>query len=126
VVRAAKNLASSKRIKSLVHQLFDFEQACCSMLTGFCFSSLNRPAAETLSFELGQAPQKEKAFRKFAKEKLADNLQACPERSSIDNPSFDIDDILKQCDNHMMYLYVLGTSVSSVQGPDDLDLSLPR
>jgi hypothetical protein len=26
----------------------------------------------------------------------------------------------------MMYLYVLGTSVSSVQGPDDLDLSLPR
>ena len=79
-----------------------------------------------LSFELGQAPQKEKAFRKFAKEKLADNLQACPERSSIDNPSFDVDDTLKQCDNHMMYLYVLGTSVSSVQGPDDLDLSLPR
>eukprot|EP00435_Cladocopium_sp_Y103_P024216 s3785_g5.t3 len=47
VVRAAKNLASSKRIKSLVHHLFDFEQA----------------------------PQKEKAFRRFAEEKLADKLQ---------------------------------------------------
>ena len=93
VVRAAKNSASSKRIKSLVHQLFDFEQAGCAA------ACLREPTAESLSLELGQAPQKEKAFRKFAKEKLADNLQACPERSSSDhrsNPRCDIDDILKQ------------------------------